>query len=105
MQESVFKNFIQQNLITDIQVLETLPSKGKPAQKKISSTTVWIIKFFYGDNKVSVLESDRGGPREWASLDKLIRWLRACGVKKCEINFSLEYDKLPQQAFEFANSI
>lgn len=105
MIESVFKDLLKQTLITDIYVLETLPSKGKPAQKKTGSTTVWIIKFIYGDNQSSLLEAARGGPREWASLDNLSNWMRACGVKKYQVSFSYEYDRLPQQAFEFVNTI
>lgn len=103
MQESVFKEFIEQDVISDVHVLETLPSKGKPAQKKTGSKTVWTIKFSYGSEKASFLEAARGGPREWASLDNLMNWLKACGIKKCEINFLSDYDRVSQQAFEFAN--
>ena len=105
MIESVFKDLLQQNTITKIHVLETLPSKGKPAQKQAGSKTVWIVKFFYGDNQSSLLEAARGGPREWASLDNLSNWLRACGLKKYQVSFSSENDRLPQQAFEFVNTI
>jgi hypothetical protein len=64
MQESVFRELLKQNSISDIHVLETIPSKGKPAQRKEGSTTVWIVKFFYGDGMFSILEAARGGPRE-----------------------------------------
>ncbi|GBD97851.1 MAG TPA: hypothetical protein ENG83_00150 [Nitrospirae bacterium] len=105
MVESVFKELLQQNLITDIHVIETLPNKGKPAQKIAGSTTVWIIKFYYGDSQSSLLEAARGGPREWASLDSLSNLLRVCGVEKYQVHFSPERDRVPQESFEFANTI
>ncbi len=104
MIESVFKDFLQQNSITDIHVLEAFPSKGKPAQKQVGSTTVWIIKYFYGDNQSSFLEAARGGPREWASLDSLSNWLRACGGEKFQVNYLSENDRIPQESFEFVNT-
>ncbi len=105
MQESVFKELLHQDLITDIHVTEALPNKGKPAQKTAGSTTVWTIKFYYGDSQSSLLEAVRGGPREWASLDSLSNFLRACGVERYQVHFSPERDRLPQQSFEFANTI
>ncbi len=105
MLESVFKGLIQQSLISGIQVIEALPSKGKPAKKEVGSKSVWIVKSLYGDNQSDFLKSARGGPREWASLDNLSNWLRTCGVKEFKVKYASEYDRLPQQSFEFANTI
>lgn len=104
MQESVFKSLLQKNLISGISVLKTVPSKGKPAQKQTSSKTVWIVRVFYGDNQSSIVEASRGGPREWASLDSLHNWLMSCGGQKYQVDISTDYDRLPQQTFEFVNS-
>lgn len=105
MLESVFKGLIHQKLITDIHVIEALPSKGKPAKKEVGSKSVWIVKSLYGDNQSELVEAARGGPREWASLDNLSNWLRACGVKEFQVIYAAAYDRLPQQSFEFANTI
>ena len=105
MIESVFKDLLQKNLITDIIVLRTVPSKGKPAQKQSGSKTVWIVSFSYGDSQQSVLEASRGGPREWASLSNLSKWLEDAGVEKYQVDFSIDYDRLPQPTLEFVSSI
>lgn len=97
MNESAFKGILQQGIITHIEVAEALPSKGKPAQKELGSTTVWIVKIHLGGKEL-ILESTRGGPREWASLDSLDKWLKGHGVINYSINHGSNSDALLQQS-------
>ena len=92
MIESVFKVLLEQQLIRDVQVQEVLPTKGKPAKKEGGSSTVWIVKLGINDNQAEILEAARGGPREWASLDNLTRWLKTHGIEEFRVNFSTSND-------------
>ncbi len=100
MVESAFRELLSENSITDITVEEAFPSKGKPAKKRVggnASNTVWIVKIRLGEDKVFLLESARGGAREWASLDNLNKWLTSHGVPKYLVSISspanpLQYD-------------
>ncbi len=83
-------------------IQETLPIKGKPAQKKPGLRTVYIVKIAL-HGKELLLESSRGGPREWASLDKLAKWLKSYGIE----DYSVRHEKtqlLLQQHFTFSGS-
>lgn len=87
MIENVFKVLIEQQIIKNVQVQEVLPTKGKPAKKEFGASTVWIIKLNINENQVDVFEAARGGPREWASLDNLSKWLKNHGIEEYHVNF------------------
>ena len=87
MVESVFKVLLEQHLIRDVRVQEVLPTKGKPAKKELGTSTVWIIKLDINENQVDVLEAARGGPREWACLDNLSKWLKNHRIEEYRVNF------------------
>lgn len=92
MVESVFRVLLDQHLIRDVQVQEVLPTKGKPAKKERGTSMVWIVKLSINDNQVEILEAARGGPREWASLDNLTRWLKTYGIEEYRVNFLTSND-------------
>jgi hypothetical protein len=96
MVENVFLNMHSEGLITNIRVEENLPSKGKPLQKETGSTSIWVVKFLF-NNQDTLLESSRGGPREWASLDNLNKWFRTHEIFKYLVNMSPEPVSLLQQ--------
>jgi len=85
MVENVFKVLLGQKLVTAVQLEEAIPSKGKPAKKRGPLSTIWVVRFVVNNKQVEILESMRGGPREWASLDKLNKWLRSNGIPKYEV--------------------
>jgi uncharacterized protein (DUF342 family) len=102
MKESGLKEFIKEGVQLKVFIQEALPIKGKPSQKSPGSKTVYIVKISLGEKEV-ILESTRGGPREWASLDKLSKWLKKYGI----INYTIRHadtHNLLQQSLTF-NSI
>lgn len=92
MVENVFNILIEQHLIREIQVQEVIPTKGKPAKMEGGSSTVWIVNLGINNDQIEVLEAARGGPREWASLDSLTRWLKAHGVEEYRAIFRTPKD-------------
>ena len=99
MKETVLKELIKEGVHLKIFIQEALPSKGKPAQKNLGSKTIYIVKISLGE-KESRLESARGGPREWASLDKLAKWLKGHGVVDYTIRLA-DTQELLQQNLAF----
>ena len=102
MKESGLKEFIKEGVHLKVFIQEALPIKGKPSQKSPGSKTVYIVRISLGEKEV-ILESTRGGPREWASLDKLSKWLKKYGI----VNYTIRHTdthKLLQQSLTF-NSI
>lgn len=87
MIESVFRVLLDQQLIREILVQEVIPTKGKPAKKEGGSSTVWIVRFGINNDQIAILEAARGGPREWASLDSLTRWLKIHEIEEYRVNF------------------
>lgn len=55
------------------------------------------VKFLF-NNQDTFLESSRGGPREWASLDNLNKWFRTHSIFKYLINMSPGSLNLMQQS-------
>jgi hypothetical protein len=104
MVESVFMDMLRKGIITNVVIEETLPRKGKPALKKVGATAVWIVRIILNNAEVLTLESARGGPREWASLDSLNKWLRSCDVSKYTINLSSRPGELLQQNLAFVTN-
>lgn len=104
MVESVFIDMLRKGIITNIGIEETIPSKGKPALKEVGAISVWIVRIILNNDEVLTLESARGGPREWASLDSLNKWLRSCDVSKYTINLSSRPSELLQQNLAFATN-
>lgn len=102
MKESVFKEFVLQGIHMQVLIQEALPIKGKPAQKNPGSKTVYIVKIAL-EGKESLLESARGGPREWASLDKLAKWLKSLGIRNYTITHA-NIHMLLQQNLNFFNT-
>ncbi len=102
MKESGLKEFIKEGIPLKVFIKEVLPIKGKPSQKSPGSKTVYVVNISFGEKEV-ILESARGGPREWASLDKLSKWLKKYGI----VNYTIRHTdthKLLQQSLTF-NSI
>jgi hypothetical protein len=87
MTETVLREIVKQGIHMQFFIQETLPIKGKPAQEKPGSRTVYIVKIALGERE-SLLESSRGGPREWASLDKLAKWLKSYGI----VNYTVRHE-------------
>jgi hypothetical protein len=102
MQETAFRQLLQRRIIREVEVCETYPTKGKPARKDIGSTSVWVLKLFLNEHQFAYLESARGGPREWASLDNLNKWLRALGILHYQIHMLPEKDDAMQQELIFS---
>ena len=102
MKESVLKEFIKQGVHLKVIIHKALPIKGKPSQKSPGSKTVYIVKISLGEKEV-ILESARGGPREWASLDKLSKYLKKYDIVNYIIRHA-DIHKLLQQNLTF-NSI
>jgi len=98
MNESVLKEFVQQGIHMQVLIQEAFPIKGKPAQKNLGSKTVYIVKIVLG-GKGTLLESARGGPREWASLDKLAKWLKLFGIRNYTITHADSQVLLQQSLF------
>lgn len=94
MIESVFRDMVKNRLIKDLLIEETLPRKGKPALKETGTTTVWVVNVLLSDDTSFLLESARGGAREWASLSNLDKWLKACGVLRYTVKHA------PRQALQ-----
>ncbi len=103
MTETVFKEVVKQGIHVQVFIQEALPIKGKPAQKKPGSRTVYIVKIALGEKEV-LLESSRGGPREWASLDKLAKWLKSFGIGDYTVRHE-NTQALLQQQFTFQNGV
>jgi hypothetical protein len=103
MKESVFKELIREGVHLKVIIQESLPSKGKPAQKNLGSKTIYIVKIMLRE-KETPLESARGGPREWASLDKLAKWLKTYGI----VNYVIRHanaQQLLQQSIVFVSNV
>lgn len=81
-------------------IQEALPAKGKPAQKNPGTRTVYIVRIALCEKEL-LLESSRGGPREWASLDKLAKWLKSYGVDDYTVRHE-NTQMLLQQQFTFS---
>ena len=99
MTETALKEMLKQGIPMRVFIQETLPIKGKPAQKKPGSKTVYIVKITLSEKEL-LLESSRGGPREWASLDKLAKWLKSYGIG----DYTVRHENIPillQQHFTF----
>lgn len=85
MQEPVFKELLGLAAVREIRICPGPAFKGKPARQRStteSNATIWRVLIGVGQ-KDEFLEAARGGPREWASLDRLVAWLRDKGVKQC----------------------
>jgi len=85
MVESVFIEMLQKGIVNQVMVNESLPSKGKPAKKIPGTSTVWTVRIGLNNGEIVMLESARGGNREWASLDNLTKWLRSLGVSQYSV--------------------
>lgn len=95
MIESVFREIVGKKLLNYVEVQEALPNKGKPAQRENGARTVWVIKASLGNEEI-LLESSRGGAREWASLNSLDNWIRHLGIQSYSVNH-MSHEKLLQQ--------
>lgn len=86
MLESVFRKLLEQSLVSAVEVLPVVAAKGKPARRSRGRELVWSVRIHpLSGRGVEFIEAARGGPREWASLDRLIRWLSTCGVEVCSV--------------------
>lgn len=103
MIESVFRIMLDQNLIAAVHLEEAVPSKGKPAKRQEPFSSIWIVRIVMGNGQVGILESARGGAREWASLDKLNRWLRRLGIDKYDVYSLRQRGAALQQTLDFGN--
>jgi hypothetical protein len=103
MTESVFRMMLEQKLITAVHLEEAVPSKGKPAKRQEPFTSIWIVRIVLGNGQDGILESARGGAREWASLDKLNRWLRGLGIEKYDVYSLRQRSAALQQSLDFGN--
>lgn len=101
MKESVFRMMLDQKLITAVHLDEAVPSKGKPAKRQGPFSSVWVVRIVMGNGQVGILESARGGAREWASLDKLNRWLKGMGIAKYDVYSLRQQNAVLQQALDF----
>ena len=101
MKESVFRMMLDQKLVTAVHLEEAVPSKGKPAKRLEPFTSIWIVRIVMGNGQDGVLESARGGAREWASLDKLNRWLRGLGIDKYDVYSLRQRSAALQQSLDF----
>lgn len=101
MIESVFIEMLQNGIVNDVTIVETLPSKGKPAKKSPGTTTVWTVKIVLNNDEVVTLESARGGNREWASLDNLTKWLRTIGISKYSVLLFSKIEDALQEKMAF----
>jgi hypothetical protein len=84
MREDVFRDMVGRSAVSFIGLRQVVAEKGKPAKAALGSAPVWAVQIEMG-GQVFDLEAARGGIREWASLDRLVRWLRQCGVRECTI--------------------
>jgi len=101
MNEYAFKLMINKGFVSNVEICESTPIKGKAALKADTTTSVWVIKITLNDGTFELLESYRGGAREWASLDRLNNWLRNLGLKKYDVNLikRSEYNHQPELIF------
>ena len=102
MTETVLKELISQGVEPQVTVEEAIPSKGKPAQKALGSTTVFIVKIRLRD-KESVIESSRGTQREWSDFNTLVKWFKAMGIHDYKATLS-DPEELVQQTLAFNNN-
>lgn len=95
MTETVLKGFIKQGIEPQVIVEEAIPSKGKPAQKSLGSTTVFIVNICLWE-KTSTIEASRGGPREWRDFNKLVKWLKSLGIHDYKVRLFAPEDLINQ---------
>ena len=95
MVENVFKDFVKVGIIKEIIIKETAPNKGKPAQRDRGATMIYVVSINLNNEEI-IIDSARGGPREWASLDSLDKWLKGCGVIQYSVNHALSLVGLQQ---------
>jgi len=103
MTESVFRIMLDQKQIIAVHLDEAVPSKGKPAKRRGPASSIWVVRIVMGNGQVGILESARGGAREWASLDKLNKWLRGLGIDKYDVYSLRQRSAALQQTLDFRN--
>jgi hypothetical protein len=86
MQENVFRELLGHSIVKEVLVCQGLALKGKPARRSGRDALVWRVKVSIAGIP-EFLEAARGGAREWASLDKLMGWLKMRGVGSCRLEF------------------
>lgn len=82
MKQDTLLELLSQDLIKEIEVHETSPSKGKPL---CGEKNIWILLFTLSNGNRITLLSSRGTQREWASLDTLNDWLKTNGISSYKI--------------------
>lgn len=86
MRQNTFAEMNNLGVITHVVVVETSPTKGKPALRiEPGSRHIWTVEIQLNTGQKDTLKSSRGGVREWASLDRLTEWLRQQGISHYSI--------------------
>ena len=88
MKQDACQAMLSEGIVQNVLIRETEPSKGKPLQGGTSS--IWTITLQLNTGREVQVEASRGGPREWASLDRLNAWLRIMGVSEYHVQHKAE---------------
>lgn len=78
MNQEMLTELLRQGFVSEVRVSESIPSKGKALLS--SGKRVWVITVILVNGGESKIISTRGSQREWASLDRLNKWLRSIGL-------------------------
>ena len=91
MKQDACQTMLSEGVVHSVIVRETEPSKGKPLQG--GTTSIWTVILQLNTGGEVAVEASRGGPREWASLDRLNAWLRSLGVSEYFVQHKAESTK------------
>jgi hypothetical protein len=77
LDQKLLAQLLVQGVITSVKVQNRVPTKGKAIN--VLNKLVWSVSVVTISGGEMFLNSSRGSPREWASLDRLAIWLRSNG--------------------------
>jgi len=101
MIERVLKMFLEKNIVRSIEICGASPSKGRPAQRD-GKNVIWVLRFELIDGSFEFLESARGGAREWASLDRMVDWIRRLDLVDYPVKLVAGVNEYAQPVLNFS---